>query len=69
MFSMAVGERSVGSCDPFLFNGGNIQFYANWYSTGLAGAVRERVEVALPISRSAVRFARSLMGSRGYSSY
>jgi hypothetical protein len=69
MFSLTVGERYVDHEDPFLANGGDIEFYANWYSTGRAGEIRERVEVALPITRSIVRFARSLSGNRGYSSY
>jgi hypothetical protein len=69
MFSLTVGERYVDQQDPFLANGGDIEFYANWYSTSPAGALRERVEVALPMTRSIARFARSLAGNRGYSSY
>ena len=57
MFSLTVGERYVDEQDPFLANGGEIEFYANWYSTTAAGVLRERVEVALPMTRSIVRFA------------
>lgn len=69
MFSLTVGERSVDDGDPFLANGGDIEFYPNWYNPGRLGMVRERVEVRVPITRSTVRFARSLVGNRGYSSY
>jgi ectoine hydroxylase-related dioxygenase (phytanoyl-CoA dioxygenase family) len=69
MFSLAVGEQYVDGSDPFLANGGDIKFYPNWYSTTPTGALRERMEVALPVTRSIVRFARSLVGNRGYSSY
>jgi hypothetical protein len=70
MFALVVGERYVDpSQDPFGRNCGQMEFYANWYSTGRLGALRERVEVAAPWTRSVVRFARSLNGKRGYSSY
>lgn len=69
MFSLTIGETSVPDGDPFVANGGGIEFYANWYSTSRLGRLRERVEVAVPATRSTVRFARSLVGNRGYSSY
>jgi hypothetical protein len=70
MFSLAVGERYVQEGDPFdNAAAGHIQFYANWYDTTRIGALRERMEVAVPSTRSMVRFARSLFSSRGYSSY
>jgi hypothetical protein len=69
MFSLTYGERNMTAEDPFGANGGGIDFYANWYVTGRWGAARERAEVAVPLSRSAVRFAKSLVGARGYSSY
>lgn len=69
MFSLTFGERNMTDEDPFGANGGDIEFYANWYVTGRWGAARERAEVAVPLSRSAVRFAKSLVGKRGYSSY
>jgi Phytanoyl-CoA dioxygenase (PhyH) len=69
MFSLTIGEAPIGVEDPFLAGGGGIEFYANWYSTGILGSIRERVEVAAPVTRSTVRFAKSLVGNRGYSSY
>ena len=69
MFSLTFGELNVPLQDPFAVGGGGIQFYPNWYTTGRLGAIRERVEVAVPLTRSVVRFARSLVGKRGYSSY
>jgi len=44
-------------------------FYANWFSTTRLGRLRERVFVAAPLSYSAFRFAKSLRGNKGYSSY
>jgi hypothetical protein len=69
LFSLTIGERIPPVDDPIQSNPDEIQFYANWYSTSRLGVVRERVEVMFPISRSAGRFARSLVGNRGYSSY
>jgi hypothetical protein len=69
MFSLAVGEPYAHDVDPFLQNEGQMEFYANWYRTGRLGACRERVEMTAPFTRSIVRFARSLVGNRGYSSY
>jgi Phytanoyl-CoA dioxygenase (PhyH) len=69
MFSLTMGESERGGGDPFLANGGAVEFYPNWYSTGRLGTLRERVEVAAPMTRSAVRFAKSVVGNRGYSSY
>lgn len=69
MFSLTLGERYQSEEDPFLANGGAVEFYANWYSSGRLGALRERVEMAAPITRSTIRFGRSLVGNRGYSTY
>jgi len=69
MLSFTFGEEVVPAGDPFRANGGQISFYPNWYASGRLGALRERIEVKAPITRSAVRFARSLVGHRGYSSY
>jgi ectoine hydroxylase-related dioxygenase (phytanoyl-CoA dioxygenase family) len=66
MLSVTFGEKSAPQSDPFE---GDIQFYANWYRTDRLGALRERVFVAAPISYSAYRFAKSLRGNKGYSSY
>jgi hypothetical protein len=66
MLSVTIGERSAPPSDPF---DGDIRFHANWYRTDRLGALRERVFVAAPISYSAYRFAKSLRGDKGYSSY
>ena len=66
MLSVTFGEQSAPQSDPF---DGDIHFYANWYRTDRLGALRERVFVAAPISYSAYRFAKSLRGHKGYSSY
>jgi ectoine hydroxylase-related dioxygenase (phytanoyl-CoA dioxygenase family) len=69
MMSLTFGEKGVPTGDPFQTNNGEVLFYPNWYSTSTLGAFRERMEVAAPITRSTVRFVRSLVGNRGYSSY
>ena len=66
MLSVTFGETSAPASDPFE---GDIRFYPNWYSTSRLGELRERVFVAAPISYSAYRFAKSLRGNKGYSSY
>jgi hypothetical protein len=69
MMSLTFGEKCAPDGDPFQTNDGKMMFYPNWYGTSQLGAVRERIEVAAPITRSTVRFARSLVGNRGYSEY
>jgi hypothetical protein len=69
MMSLTFGEKSAPTGDPFQTNGGKMIFYPNWYGTSRLGALRERIEVTAPITRSTVRFARSLVGNRGYSTY
>ena len=69
MMSLTFGEKNTPAGDPFEANGGKIAFYPNWYSTTRMGILRERIEVAAPITRSAFRFVRSLSGERGYSTY
>jgi Phytanoyl-CoA dioxygenase (PhyH) len=60
------GEASAPSGDPFLVNDGEIFFEPNWYKADRLGRIRERVFVKLPVSYSAYRFARSLVGKKGY---
>jgi hypothetical protein len=56
--------------DPFSTNDGKVVFYQNWYSNASRlGVLREQIEVAAPITRSIPRFAKSLVGNRGYASY
>ena len=66
MLSITFGEASAPESDPF---GGDISFFPNWYNTSRFGVLRERVFVAAPFSYAAYRFAKSLRGQRGYSSY
>jgi hypothetical protein len=69
MMSLTFGEKVAPKGDPFATNDGQMTFYPNWYGTSRLGVLRERIEVAAPITRSTVRFARSLVGNRGYSTY
>jgi Phytanoyl-CoA dioxygenase (PhyH) len=66
MLSVTFGEQCAPQTNPF---DGEIRFYPNWYNTSRLGVLRERVFVAAPISYSAYRFAKSLHGNKGYSSY
>lgn len=52
--------------DPFRANGGQIVFRQNWYRSDLLGRLRERIHVAAPFTYEAYRFARSLVGTKGY---
>jgi ectoine hydroxylase-related dioxygenase (phytanoyl-CoA dioxygenase family) len=49
--------------DPFSFNGGRIRFLPNWFKLTPMGRLRERLFVKVPITYSALRFARSLVDS------
>ena len=70
MMSLTFGEESAPTADPFAAHDGRIVFYPNWYnSSGRLGILRERVEVRAPFTRSTVRFAKSLVGKRGYAGY
>jgi ectoine hydroxylase-related dioxygenase (phytanoyl-CoA dioxygenase family) len=52
--------------DPFQTEGGKITFRPNWYRPTPLGRLRERTYVAAPLTYEAYRFARSLVGSKGY---
>ena len=54
--------------DPFLAEDGKIAFRPNWFRTNWRGRLRERTFVAAPITYSAYRFVRSLVGDKGYDS-
>lgn len=69
LLSITFGEKGAPDGDPFTMNGGEVEFYANWYSTSRAGQIRERVTKAAPWTYSAYRFVSSLRGNRGYASY
>jgi hypothetical protein len=47
--------------DPFSANGGNVRFLPNWFKPTRVGRLRERLFVQVPITYSALRFARSLV--------
>jgi glycosyltransferase involved in cell wall biosynthesis len=69
MMAITFGEMDDLDLDPFAMNDGKPFFYANWYRTNRLGKLREQVFVKAPISYSAWRFARSLYGNKGYSSF
>ena len=70
LMSLSFGEKEAGPEDPFETNGGGITFYPNWYDNATrADILRERLEKTLPVTRSAGRLAKSLLGDRGYDSY
>jgi hypothetical protein len=52
--------------DPFQTETGKVTFRPNWYRPSLLGQLRERTYVAAPLTYEAYRFARSLVGSKGY---
>jgi glycosyltransferase involved in cell wall biosynthesis len=69
MMAITFGELAAPEANPFGLNDGKPFFFPNWYNTGRLGRLRERTFVAAPITYSAYRFARSLYGSKGYSSW
>jgi ectoine hydroxylase-related dioxygenase (phytanoyl-CoA dioxygenase family) len=69
MMSLTFGERSAPNVGLDAVFDGDIVFYPNWYSTSRMGVLRERVFATAPVMYSAYRFAKSLHGNRGYSSY
>jgi hypothetical protein len=69
MMAITFGEMEDLDADPFLVNGGQPEFFPNWYNTNRLGQLREKTFVKAPITYSAWRFARSLYGNKGYSSF
>jgi hypothetical protein len=49
--------------DPFGVDGGKIRFLPNWFKPTRLGRLRERLFVKVPLTYSALRFARSLLDS------
>jgi hypothetical protein len=47
--------------DPFSANDGKVRFLPNWFKPTRVGRLRERLFVRVPITYSALRFARSLV--------
>jgi hypothetical protein len=66
MLALTFGETCAPAGDPFEANEGKILFEPNWYRTTLLGQLRERAFVAAPITYSAYRFVRSLVGNKGF---
>lgn len=69
MLALTLGEKGVENDDPCSAAGGRVQFQTNWFTTSLMGRIRERTTVMAPITYSAYRFARSLVGNKGYASF
>lgn len=69
MMAFTFGELGPTSGDPFTHNDGKVEYYPNWYNTNRLGQLRERTYRVAPFTYAAFRFARSLYGKKGYSSY
>jgi hypothetical protein len=69
MFALTLGEKGVENADPFAYRDGRVEFQTNWFNTSLLGRVRERTFVTAPITYAAYRFARSLVGNKGYATF
>ena len=69
MMSLTFGEESAPEVEPFSVHGGEIAFTPNWYGTDRLGELREKAFVTMPWLYSTSRFARSLVGNKGYSSW
>lgn len=69
MMAITFGEVSEVVSDPFATNGGEIEFYPNWFRTSRLGRLRERTFVRAPYTYSAYRFIASLHGNKGYESF
>jgi Phytanoyl-CoA dioxygenase (PhyH) len=69
MMAITFGEMDPTEPDPFMVNGGSVEFYPNWFSTSRLGQLRERTFVAAPVTYSAYRFVRSLYSNKGYDSW
>jgi len=68
MLAFTFGEKVAPKSDPFLVNDGKISFDPNWFRPDFLGRLRERTFVTAPITYSAYRLARSLVGNKGYDS-
>jgi ectoine hydroxylase-related dioxygenase (phytanoyl-CoA dioxygenase family) len=61
MLAMTWEDGGSNEPDPFGANGGNIRFLPNWFKPTRLGRLREQLFVRVPITYSALRFARSLL--------
>jgi ectoine hydroxylase-related dioxygenase (phytanoyl-CoA dioxygenase family) len=66
MLAFTFGEKVAPKTDPFTVNEGKISFDPNWFRPDFLGRLRERTFVTAPLTYSAYRFARSLVGPKGY---
>ena len=60
MLAMTWDDGGSLSDDPFSAEDGEIKFFPNWFRPTRLGRVRENMFVKVPITYSALRFARSL---------
>jgi len=67
MLAFTFGDKGEPLADPFAVDDGKVTFHPNWYRPSRLGRLRERTFVTAPITYSAYRFARSLIGNKGYS--
>jgi ectoine hydroxylase-related dioxygenase (phytanoyl-CoA dioxygenase family) len=65
-FTFVKGRDEREPRDPFQLDDGKITFHPNWFRPDFLGRLRERTFVAAPVTYSAYRFVRSLVGSKGY---
>jgi len=61
MLAMTWEDGGNNLADPFAANDGKIQFLPNWFKPTRAGRIREELFVKVPVTYSALRFARSLV--------
>jgi ectoine hydroxylase-related dioxygenase (phytanoyl-CoA dioxygenase family) len=63
MLAMTWEDGGSNEQDPFSAAGGKIRFLPNWFKPTAVGRLREQLFVKVPITYSALRFARSLLDS------
>jgi ectoine hydroxylase-related dioxygenase (phytanoyl-CoA dioxygenase family) len=61
MLAMTWEDGGSNEQDPFGAEGGKIRFLPNWFKPTRVGRLREQLFVKVPITYSALRFARSLL--------
>lgn len=63
MLAMTWEDGGSNQEDPFAADGGKIRFIPNWFKPTRVGRFREQLFVKVPVTYSALRFARSLLDS------
>jgi hypothetical protein len=63
MLAMTWEDGGSNDPDPFSADGGKIRFLPNWFKPTRVGRIREELFVRVPVTYSALRFARSLVDS------